>query len=247
VPTSIGSEPYKKRTSHGMVLGEGGIKMSKSRGNVINPDTVVKQYGADTLRVYEMFMGPFEQMIPWDTKGVIGSRRFVEKIYNLAQKTNAQKTEESLKKLLHKTIKKVGEDIDSMKFNTAVSSMMEFVNAYQTSKDGLAKKDFADFLKILSPFAPHLAEELWLGTGLKGLCCEQKWPKYDEKLIKEDKVLLIVQVNGKVRDKIEVESGLTQKEAEKIVFKSEKIKALIGDMPTEKIIFVADKLINIVI
>ncbi|MCX6720064.1 MAG: leucine--tRNA ligase [Candidatus Staskawiczbacteria bacterium] len=247
VPKAIGSEPFKKRTSHGMVLGEGGIKMSKSKGNVINPDTVIKQYGADTLRAYEMFMGPFEQMIPWDTKGVVGVRRFVEKIYKLSQKPIATKTEESLRKALHKTIKKVSEDIDLMKFNTSVSSMMEFVNAWQVSKEGLDKKDLAEFLKILSPFVPHLAEEIWSVSIGKGLCCQQKWPKHDEQLIKEEKILLIVQINGKVRDKIEVDFGLTQKEAEKLALNSEKIKALIGDTPTKKIIFVSNKLINIVI
>ena len=247
VPKSIGSEPYQKRTSHGMVLGEGGIKMSKSKGNVINPDAVIKQYGADTLRAYEMFMGPFEQMIPWDTKGVVGVRRFIEKIYKLAQKEVAVKTDENLKKVLHKTIKKVSEDIDSMKFNTSVSSMMEFVNAWQTSKDGLDKKDLVEFLKILSPFAPHLAEEIWSEKGFKGLCCQQKWPKYDEKLIKEKKVLLIVQINGKVRDKIEIDSDLSEKETSKLALKSEKIKALIGEQKPIKIVFVPNKLINIVI
>jgi len=259
MPTAVGSEPYKKRTSHGMVLGEGGIKMSKSKGNVINPDVIVKQYGADTLRLYEMFMGPFEQMIPWDTKGVVGCRRLVDKIYNLATKKEiALETEEGLKKVLHKTIKKVSEDVELMKFNTAVSSVMEFVNAWQVSKDGLGKKDLADFLMILSPFAPHLAEELWENLwskpsfakgfgGARGLCCEQKWPKYDEKLIVEDKILLIVQINGKVRDKIEAKAGISQKEAEKTVLASEKIKALIGVAEVKKIVFVPDKLINIVI
>ncbi|MCX6720791.1 MAG: leucine--tRNA ligase [Candidatus Staskawiczbacteria bacterium] len=253
-PTSIGSEPYKKRTSHGMVLGEGGIKMSKSKGNVINPDVIVKQYGADTLRLYEMFMGPFEQMIPWDTKGVVGSRRFLEKIWNLSQKIypvirpgTPSNDGVELRKLLHKTIKKVGEDIELMKFNTAVSSMMEFVNAYQASSEGLDKKDLSDFLKILSPFAPHLAEELWSNSGQKELCCEQKWPKYDEKLIEEENILLIVQINGKVRDKIIAKSGLTQKEAEKLVLKSEKIQALIGKSEVKKIVFVPNKLINVVI
>jgi len=247
VPTIVGSEPYKKRTSHGMVLGEGGIKMSKSKGNVINPDTIVKQYGADTLRIYEMFMGPFEQMIPWDTKGVIGSRRFVEKIYNLASKKTAIKTSDSLEKLLHKTIKKVSEDVELMKFNTAISSMMEFINAWQVSETGLDKKDLADFLKILSPFAPHLAEEIWSGLSMKEMCCQQKWPKYDEKLIEEKNILLIVQVNGKVRDKISADAGLSQKDAEKLVLKSEKIKALIGENEIKKIIFIPNKLINIVI
>lgn len=262
IPPSVGSEPYKKRTSHGMVLGEGGIKMSKSKGNVINPDVIVKQYGADTLRLYEMFMGPFEQMIPWDTKGVVGCRRFIEKIYNLAVKEMPVKTEESLKKALHKAIKKVAEDIDLMKFNTAVSSMMEFVNAWsrsaeaergsstssgQVAKEGLDKKDLADFLKILSPFAPHLAEELWAGLELKEMCYQQKWPKYDEKLIEEQNILLIVQINGKVRDKIEAKFGIDQKDAEKLVLASEKIKSLVGTNEVKKIVFVPNKLINIVI
>jgi leucyl-tRNA synthetase len=247
VPAMVGSEPYKKRTSHGMVLGEGGIKMSKSRGNVINPDIIVKQYGADTLRLYEMFMGPFEQMIPWDSKGVVGCRRLVEKVYNLAfQKAMPVKTDESLRKILHKTIKKVSEDVELMKFNTAVSSIMEFTNAWQVSENGLDKKDLADFLKILSPFAPHLAEELWMGLKLKEMCCQQKWPKFEEKLIEEQTVLLIVQVNGKVRDKIKIKFGIEQKDAEKAALNSEKIKVLLGDTPPKKIVFVPNKLINIV-
>jgi len=252
VPKQIGSEPYKKRTSHGMVLGEGGIKMSKSKGNVINPDSVVKQYGADTLRIYEMFMGPFDQMIPWDTKGVVGSRRFIEKVYNLVNakiKTAnfVKASPDKLQTLINKTMKKVGEDVEVMKFNTAVSSMMEFVNEWQKNPEGLDKNDSADFLKILSPFAPHLSEELWQILGFKGLCSEQKWPKYNPKLIEEEKVLLIVQVNGKVRDKIEVVSGLLQKQAENFALKSEKIKVLVGENKVVKIIFVPNKLINIVI
>ncbi len=254
VPSAVGSEPYKKRTSHGMVLGEGGIKMSKSRGNVINPDTIIKQYGADTLRIYEMFMGPFEQMIPWDTKGVIGCRRFIEKIYNLAtQKNVVVKTDEALRKVLHKTIRKVGEDVENLKFNTAVSSMMEFVNAWSAygrspeGRQGLDKRDLADFLRILSPFAPHMAEEVWALSGFKELCCQQKWPKYDERLIEEKSALLIVQINGKVRDKVEIKTGMTQKEVEKMVLKSEKMKALIGGAEVKKIVFVPNKLINIVI
>ena len=237
--------------------------MSKSRGNVINPDTIIKQYGADTLRLYEMFMGPFEQMIPWDTKGVVGCRRFVEKIYNLANKEGGE-TNENLKKILHKTIKKVSEDVELLKFNTAVSSMMEFVNACFAHRNpgegvagldksasaegyGLAQKDLSDFLKILSPFAPHLAEELWAATGSKEMCCQQKWPKYDEKLIEEKNVTLIVQINGKVRDKMEVKANISQNEAEKLVLKSEKIKLLIGQGEVKKIVFVPGKLINIVV
>jgi len=255
VPKIIGPEPYKKRTSHGMVLGEGGIKMSKSKGNVINPDAVVKQYGADTLRIYEMFMGPFEQMIPWDTKGVIGVRRFLEKIYKNSQflisnqipNSKFQIPNSELRKLLHKTIKKVGEDIELMKFNTAISSMMEFVNAWQKNPGELARKDFSDFLKIFSPFAPHLSEELWAGAGLKGLCCEQKWPKFDTKLVEDKKILLIVQINGKVRDKIEAKANISEEQAKKMALKSEKIKNLVGKNKIKKIIFVSNKLINIVV
>lgn len=248
VPKVIGSEPYQKRTAHGMILGQRGVKMSKSKGNVINPDAIVKEYGADTLRVYEVFMGPFDQMIPWDTKGVVGTRRFIEKIYNLSfSKELIFKTEISLKKILHKTIKKVSEDIELMKLNTAISSMMEFVNAWQVSKEGIDKKDLSDFLKILSPFAPHLAEEVWSSKGSSGLCCQQKWPKYDEDLIKDEKVLLIVQISGKVRAKIEVAVDISKKEAEKLALNSEKIKKDLGKSKVKKIIFVPNKLINIVI
>ncbi len=247
VPKGIGNEPYKKRTSHGMILGEGGIKMSKSKGNVINPNDVIKQYGADTLRIYEMFMGPFEQMIPWDEKGIIGARRFLEKVYNLTNKKVVDKNgDENLKVLLNKTIKKVSEDIELMKFNTAVSSLMTFVNEWSIGSQGLDKKDLVKFLTILSPFAPHLAEELYLVSGLKQIK-DQKWSEYDEKLIKEEKVLLIIQINGKVRDKIEVLAGINQKEAEKIVFDSPKIKTWTEGKEVRKIIFVPDKLINIVL
>ncbi|MEK7540713.1 MAG: leucine--tRNA ligase [Patescibacteria group bacterium] len=249
VPKSIGPEPYKKRTSHGMVLGEGGIKMSKSKGNVINPDNVVKEYGADTLRIYEMFMGPFDQMIPWDTKGVVGSRRFIEKIYRLSNVADSNKSgnNKALKKALHKTIKKVTEDIGAMKFNTAVSSMMEFINACNVQGRELERDDLEDFLKILSPFAPHLAEELWSDLGFKGMCCSQKWPKYNAKLIEEEKIMLIIQINGKVRDKIEVMANATQKEAEKIALKGEKIKQWLNNKKIKKVIFVPGRLINFVI
>ncbi|MBI2049970.1 MAG: leucine--tRNA ligase [Candidatus Staskawiczbacteria bacterium] len=244
-PKQIGPEPYKKRTSHGIVLGEGGIKMSKSKGNVVNPDKIVKEYGADTLRIYEMFMGPFEQMIPWDAKGVVGARRFLDKIYKLSLR-KSQETNSNLLALLHKTIKKVSEDINSMKFNTAISSLMEFVNAWQASQDVLSKNDFADFLKILSPFAPHLTEELWVMSGFKGLCSFSNWPKHDEKLIVQKSFLMIVQVQGKVRDKVEVSVGLPQKEIENIVLGRDKVKKWIGKKEIKKTIFVPGKLINLV-
>ncbi|OGZ84156.1 MAG: leucine--tRNA ligase [Candidatus Staskawiczbacteria bacterium RIFOXYD1_FULL_39_28] len=247
IPKTIGPEPYQKRTSHGMILGEGGIKMSKSKGNVVNPDSVVKQYGADTLRIYEMFVGPFDQTIPWDAKGVVGVRRFIEKIYKLSfSKIAPVKSDENLKKLLHKTIKKVTEDIELMKFNTSISALMQFVNGWHALEAGLNKKDLSDFLKILSPFAPHLSEELWQTVKIKGLCCSQKWPKFNEELIEKKRVLLIVQINGKLRDKIEVRVGISQKEAEKLILKSEKINNLVNNVKIKKIVFVPDKLINIV-
>ncbi len=244
IPKSIGPEPYAKRTSHGIILGEGGIKMSKSKGNVVNPEDVRKKYGTDTLRIYEMFMGPFEQMIPWDTKGLIGAKRFLRK----AWKTGDSVKEESslkVKKSLHKTIKKVSEDIESMKFNTAISSLMEFVNVCQ--EEEISKKDFQEFLKILSPFAPHITEELWQATGSKGLCCCQKWPKYDQKLTEEEQITLVIQISGKVRDKIEVKKDISQKEAEERAFSSKRIKKLTQGKKIKKVFFIPNKLINIVV
>ncbi len=247
VPKSIGPEPYRKRTSQGMVLGEGGIKMSKSKGNVINPDAVIKEYGADILRVYEMFMGPFEQAIPWDTQGLKGVKRFLEKVWRLGVKeTINKKTSFELKRKLHWTIKKVSEDIELLKFNTAISSMMEFVNFWEKEKK-LSKNDFKDFLKILSPFAPHISEELWEKAGFSGFCCLQKWPKYDKKLIKEKKIIMVLQINGKIRGKIEVEAGISEKKAKKVALLQEGIKKWIAGKKIKKIVFVPDKLINFVV
>jgi len=252
IPKQVGAEPYKIRTSHGMVLGEDGVKMSKSRGNVINPDKIIKKYGADTLRTYEMFMGPFDQMVSWDTNGAVGVKRFLDKIYKLSLKFQISNSKSRIfdsvfKKLLHKTIKKVSEDIDSMKFNTAVSSLMEFVNAWQVSQSALEREDYKNFLVILSPLAPHLAEELWEKSGFKGFCSGYKWPKYNAKLILEENALIIVQINGKVRDKLEVSYGTSQKEAEKLALNSPKIKKIVGSNQVKKIFFVPNKIINIVL
>lgn len=255
VPKSCGPEPYKKRTSHGMVLGKGGVKMSKSRGNVINPDNVVKQYGADTLRIYEMFMGPFGQMISWDSKGIVGMRRFLDRVYKLANQfirksvSNQRRNQSSvsgLRKQLHKTIKKVSEDIEAMKFNTAVSAMMEFSNDWQ--KYGKIKKeDFENFLKILAPLAPHLCEEIWERLGNKKSIFLEKWPEYNKKLIREERINLIVQINGKVRDKIEVKAGINKGQARKTALDSKNIKKWLGSKKIKKVIFAQGKLINLVI
>ena len=247
VPKSIGSEPYKKRTSHGVILGPGGVKMSKSKGNVINPDKIIKEYGADALRVYEMFMGPFEQMIPWDAKGVKGIKRFLEKIWKLQDKTgNKLGNGQKLEKTIHKTIKKVTEDIDNLKFNTAISSLMILVNEMEKQKE-LCLNYYSTILILLSPFAPHITEELWEKAKLKGLCAEREWLKHNEKLTKEKDINLVIQINGKVRDKIEVDSNITEAQAKKIALKREKVVKWMRKNKVKKTIFVPGKLINFVI
>ncbi len=259
VPKSIGSEPYKKRTSHGFILGEGGIKMSKSRGNVLNPDDVIKEYGADTLRVYEMFMGPFEQMIPWDTKGIVGAKRFLEKVYNYSHNIVPFAPNFSDGKALaelNKAIKKVSQDIEEMKFNTAISSLMIFMNTiYQDSLNGIRenvgmiqKEDWKKFLIILSPFAPHLAEELWSSLKFKGQCSQQKWPEYNE-LLQDKTVILAVQINGKTRGSIKVERGISRDAVMKIILEDRIILPWLGLDPKKREIraFIPDKLISIVV
>jgi leucyl-tRNA synthetase len=256
VPKEVGNEPYKKRTSHGVVLAEGGVKMSKSKGNVINPDDVVKQYGADTLRVYEMFMGPFEQAIPWDTKGIVGARRFLEKVYKLVNRT--KRTSDSPNKIeifrieidqsIHRIVKKVSEDIELMKFNTAASYLMSLVNALSNIyPEAITREHIKYLLLILSPFAPHLTEELWDIAGFKGSCNQQNWPKYDENLVKEKKVSVSMQVNGRPRDRMEFNTGVKESVVRDWALNSKKVKVFIGDKEIKKIIFVKDKLINIVI
>jgi leucyl-tRNA synthetase len=248
LPKSLGPEPYKKRTCHGIILGEDGQKMSKSRGNIINPDQVVEEYGADAMRLYIMFMGPFDQTIPWDSKGLIGTRRFLEKVWRLSNQ-NSQKKRSSLylKKQLHKTIQKVSQDIDSLKFNTAISALMEFVNCWQESKEELAREDKRDFLKILSVFAPYIAEELWERAGFKGFCCQQKWPKISSKFLKEDLATFIIQINGKVRDKVELNPKISQKDLEELALKRPKIQKWLFNRKIKKVIFVPGKLINLVV
>ncbi len=246
-------EPFKKLRHQGIILAEDGRKMSKSLGNVVNPDDVVKQYGADALRLFEMFMGPLEDMKPWNTKGIIGQVRFLEKTWNLYQGKkfidcggNCQMKESGLPQLLHKTIKKVGEDIDNLRFNTAISQMMIFINfvdKFKTMPRVAAEK----FLIILSPFAPHLTEELWTGLGHKQSIFKEKWPEYDPALVKDETINLVIQINGKVRDMIEVSSDISENEAKKIALASEKIKKWLKGKEVIKIIFVKGKLINIVI
>lgn len=244
-------EPFLKLRHQGLIMAEDGTKMSKSKGNVVNPDDVVAQYGADALRIFEMFMGPLEDMKPWNTKGIVGVRRFLERIYGMQHKTrNMQQGGEAetsaILNLLHKTIKKVGEDILEFKFNTAISAMMILVNALEKEKE-ISRDTYEKFLIILAPFAPHLCEEIWEQLGNKESICNQPWPKFDPELIKDEKIQLVVQVNGKLRDTILVDSDISEEDAKKISLDSGKVKKFIQDKEIVKVVFVKGRLVNIVI
>jgi len=243
VPTN---EPYMKRTSHGMILGEGGVKMSKSLGNVINPDDIVKTYGADTLRVYEMFMGPFNQSVAWSTESIIGTRRFIEKVWRLGHKTFTTETDAKLKNILHKTIKKVSEDIESMDFNTAVSSMMILATEMEKS-ESVSLEDFKKFLQILSPFAPHITEELWSILGEKKSINVSEWPKWDEKLMQDEEVKIVVQINGKVRSEVFIKADEKEENIKEKALKNEVILKHIVGQEVKRVIYVKNRLINIVV
>lgn len=244
VPTK---EPYAKRTSHGMILGENGEKMSKSRGNVVNPDDVVRDYGADTLRLYEMFIGDFEKAAPWSTSSIKGCRRFVERVWNLQNSLNDEKgNSKALLKPLHKTIKKVTEDIEGMKFNTAIASMMSLLN--EVDKVGsLSKEDYKTVINLLNPFAPHITEELWEMLGFEGFCSLADWPEYDENLCTDSEVEIAVQVNGKLRGRITVAVDADRETVLAAAKSSEKVAAEISGANIVKEIYIQGKLVNIVI
>ncbi len=250
------SEPYMKRTSQGMVLGKGGEKMSKSKGNVVNPDSVVDTFGADTLRVYEMFMGPFDQAIPWDDKAIQGAARFLERFWNYAvaaevhgaekEKTGTTAAEGSVQALLHRTIKKVGDDIEAMKFNTAISSLMILLNALEDAAP-LSHEDRASVVKLLSPFAPHMAQELWTRMGNDGYLDFAPWPAYDPALAVEDEVTIVFQVNGRVRDTVRVARGLAESAAKDMALANEKVRAALEGRAPARVVWVPDRLVNIVV
>jgi len=257
------NEPYKKRTSHGMILAEGGVKMSKSKGNVINPDDIIKNYGADTLRIYEMFIGPFDQAVVWSTDSIIGPRRFLEKVWRLQEKLKTKnekgktaivqsadgfRTIKNLKleSLLHQTIKKVSDDIEGMRFNTAISQMMVLVNEME-KEEQIFKGDFEALVKILSPFAPHISEELWSELGHDSSIHLESWPEYNAEFIKEESFELVVQINGKVRGKIEVPSGLSEDKMREMALNHLRIKEMLEGESPKKIIIVPGRLVNIVI
>jgi leucyl-tRNA synthetase len=247
VPTP---EPYAARRSHGMVLAEDGRKMSKSFGNVINPDEIVKKFGADTLRLYEMFMGPFDQAINWNNQGVVGVFRFLNRVWQLQTKIHPSRLRLSSAECptlrIDKSIKKISEDLDNMKFNTAVSQLMILVNEFE-KQGNLSREIYETFLKLLAPFAPHIAEELWQKLGHKKSIHLEKWPQYNPRLIQEEKFQLVIQLNGKVRDKIEVDADISEAEAKKLALSQEKIKKWLEEKEIKKTIFIPGRLINIVI
>jgi len=241
-------EPYGRRTSHGIVLAEDGRKMSKSFGNVINPDEIVKEYGADTLRLYEMFMGPFDQAIAWSTNGMKGCARFLEKVWDMAQKCAENKqTDKSILRVLHGLNKKIDEDLEITKFNTIIAAFMEFINLAQENREKTGREAIERFLILLSPFAPHISEELWQMLGHKNSIFQEKWPKPEEKFLKRETITLVIQVNGKIRDKIEVASDVSEEEARTLAISQKNVIKWTEGKEVKKIIFVPNKLINIVV
>ena len=243
VPTP---EPYAKRTSHGMILGENGEKMSKSRGNVVNPDDIVKEYGADTMRLYEMFIGDFEKAAPWSTQGIRGCRRFLERYWNLQDiLTDGDGVRPELEIPFNKTIKKVTEDVENLKFNTAIAALMSLINDIAAA-GSVTRGELRLFTVLLSPFAPHVAEEVFEKAGFSGMACCQEWPSYDESKCREDTVEIAVQVNGKVRARITVPADISKEAALSGAKNEAKIAAEISGKKIVKEIYVPGKLVNIV-
>ena len=243
VPTK---EPYAKRTSHGMILGENGEKMSKSRGNVVNPDEIVDTYGADTMRLYEMFIGDFEKAAPWSPKSIKGCRRFLERVWALAEKVqdgDAYSKEHEV--LMHRTIKKVGEDADSLKANTAIAALMTMLNEFYDK--GVNKTEYMTFLTLLNPFAPHITEELWQQMGGEGLLSVAPWPVYDEAKTVEDTVEVAVQVNGKLKCTIKLPVDCDKQVAIDTALAEEKVKNAVEGKQMVKQIVVPGKIVNLVV
>lgn len=238
VPTR---EPFKALRNQGMIGGADGRKMSKRWGNVVNPDDVVKLYGADSLRLFEMFLGPFESHLPWSTEGIIGSRRFIERVWRLAERVTEGKSDAGAERLLHKTIKKVSEDINKFAFNTAVSALMILLNEFE--KTAVGRKDFDLFLQLLAPFAPHVTEELWSGSGS---IHTSAWPKHNSKYLIEDKVIIGVQVNGKVRAELTVAANASKEDVESLALGLPRVQELLKGMAVKKVIVVPGRVINIV-
>ena len=240
-------EPYAKRTSHGMILGENGEKMSKSRGNVVNPDDIVENYGADTFRTYEMFIGAFDVATPWSEQGVKGCHKFMERVWGLLDfLTDGDEYSKDLESAMHKTIKKVSDDIEKMKFNTAIATLMALINDIYKKK-AITRAELKTFLQLLNPTAPHITEEMWQIAGFEKTIAETPWPKYDEAKTIDAEVEIVVQINGKIKDKISIPAGTSKEDLEKIATENEKIKELTEGKQIVKVIAVPNKLVNVVV
>ena len=247
VPTK---EPYAKRTSHGMILGEGGEKMSKSRGNVVNPNDIVEQYGADTMRLYIMFVGDFEQAATWSTEAVKGSKRFLDRVWNLAEgAAESYDVTPANEPIIHKTIKKVTDDIDNLKMNTAIAAMMTMVN--EMSANGVTRGDMKDLILLLNPFAPHITEELWEMLGFAAqtgkMCCQAEWPAYDESKTVASTVDMAVQVNGKLKGTITMPTDSEEKAVVEAALAVEKVAKATEGMKIVKTILVKNRLVNLIV
>lgn len=241
-------EPFQRLTNQGLILAEDGRKMSKSLGNVINPDDVIRDFGADSLRLYEMFMGPLDMVKPWSTTGTIGIRKFLDKVWRLFEQKQLDESAPAVEvlKVLHQTIKKVGNDINNLSFNTAISQMMIFTNAMQDQQT-LNKQVMSEFVKVLAPFAPHLAEELWERLGNKTSVHLEQWPQYEEKYLVENTVTIVFSINGKPRDTVQVAKDTAKEVLEKMAQENEKVKRNLEGKKVVKTIFVPNKMVNIVV
>ncbi|MFA5086656.1 MAG: class I tRNA ligase family protein, partial [Candidatus Paceibacterota bacterium] len=240
-------EPFHTLRNVGLIMAQDGQKMSKSKGNVIAPDDIINEFGADTLRCYEMFMGPFGEAIGWNPQGVRGVNRFLLKLWDIFSECNNEKSSKEVAIETNKLIKKVTEDLGKMKFNTPIAFFMEFMNFVSERKEELGNKEIRKILVILSPFAPHLCEELWQIIVEKGSIMSEKWPDFDPEMVKEEKASIVIQVNGKLRERMEVDSGISRKEAEKMALENERVKKWISGKEIAEVFFVPDKLINIVV
>lgn len=239
-------EPYQKRTSHGMILGENGEKMSKSRGNVINPDDIIDEIGADAFRLYEMFMGAFDQAIPWSTNGAKGCRRFLDRVWRLQEIVTAEEGYSAkLNSLMHETVKKVSEDYEKMKYNTAIAAMMTLVNE-MFQQGSVTRGELRTLLLLLNPVAPHITEEMWQTQGFGDPIHHQKWPTWDEEALKKTEVEIAVQVCGKVRGRIMVPADMTREQAEKELPENPEVQKILAGKTIMKVIFVPGRLLNIV-
>jgi len=239
-------EPFRKLVNQGLILGENGQKMSKSLGNVVNPDEVVRAHGADAMRVYEMFMGPLEVVKPWSTQGIVGARRFLDRVWRVA--TGPLSDEEAplpLKRLVHQTVRKVTQDIERMRFNTAIAQMMTLVHEIQKT-EVRPREAVETLVLILSPFAPHLGEELWERLGHEAPIVRVPWPTWDEALCVENEVEVVIQVNGKVRDQVKVPLDTPEEELERLARENEKVRKHLGGRDPRKVIVVKNRLVNVV-